>query len=392
VSPVASAAVAPRADFPLLEELTYLNTASVGLVPLPVQREAHEFDREIASRGTTWFDERQETLVLERARAAAARLLTAQPECVAIVSSATEMLCQLAWRLAPAAGENVVSVDLEFPTVTHPWQRVAEDTGAEVRLVPAMADPGSFGIETLAELVDDRTAVICVSQVQYANGARLELDELTALARAHDARLVVDASQSAGAVPIDVARSGVDALVTTGYKWLGGPFGAAVAYVSPELLDGFRPTLVGWRGTPEPYALDARELRLAADARRFEFSTMSYTAAQALGAAIEYVLELGVETILQHDLGLTGRLIEGLDALGAELITPRDDAARAGIVSARFPGRDTEQVVARLGAAGVVVSARLGCTRFSTHFFNSANDMDAALDALKAALKGGLRA
>jgi cysteine desulfurase / selenocysteine lyase len=378
--------LAPREDFPLLNEVTYLNAASMGLVPLPVQEEVAAFDRELALRGTTWFDEAQETGVPERARRAAGTLLNAPPEAIAITTSATEALCQLAWWLRPAAGTNVVSIDLEFPSVTYPWFRAAAETGAEVRLVRATDDPGGLKLDDVAALVDDRTAVICVSHVQYATGHRFDLDALVALAAAHDALLVIDATQSAGIVPIDVQASGVDYLVAGGYKWLGAMFGAAVCYLGPRLRDRLDPPFVGWRSTVEPYALDAARMPLATDARRLEFSTMSYGAGLALGAAMEYVIALGVERILAHDLALATRLMDGLAALGAVILTPREEGSRAGIVTARFPGHDGMAVAARLNGAGVIVSPRFAATRFSIHHFNRAEDVDRALAVVETVL------
>jgi selenocysteine lyase/cysteine desulfurase len=375
--------LAPRHDFPLLEEVTYLNAASMGLVPLPVQAQAAAFDRELALRGTTWFDEAQETGVLERTRGAAARLLNADPDAIAITTSATEAFCQVAWWLRPAAGANIVSIDLEFPSVTYPWFRVAAETGAKVRLVQARDDPESLSLADIAAQVDDRTAIICVSHVQFATGHRFDLEALAELAHGHDALLVIDATQSAGMVPIDVAASGVDVLVAGGYKWLGAMFGAAVCYLGPSLLERIDPPFVGWRSTVEPYALDATRMPLALSARRLEFSTMSYAAGVALGAAIEYVLDLGIDRILAHDLALATRLRDGLEHLDATILTPRDDPSRAGIVTARFPGRDGEAVAARLNAAGVIVSPRFGSTRFSTHLFNHAADVDQALEVVE---------
>jgi cysteine desulfurase / selenocysteine lyase len=380
--------LAPRRDFPLLDEVTYLNAASMGLVPLPVQEQAAAFDRELSLRGTTWFDEAQETAVLERARNAAAALFNASPEAIAITTSATEAFCQAAWWLRPAQGTNVVSIDLEFPSVTYPWFRVAAETGAEVRLVQAMDDPASLSLDDVAALVDERTAVICVSHVQFATGHRFRLDDLANLAHAYDAVLIIDATQSAGMVPIDVVASGVDMLVAGGYKWLGAAFGAAVCYLGPELLARFDPPFVGWRSTPEPYALDARRLRMAPSARRLEFSTMSYGAGVALGAAIEYILALGIERILAHDMALATRLMDGLDRLGATILTPRADDARAGIVTARFPGHDGEAVAGRLNDVGVIVSPRFGSTRFSTHVFNQTDDVERALATVERVLSG----
>ncbi|HEX2032075.1 MAG TPA: aminotransferase class V-fold PLP-dependent enzyme, partial [Actinomycetota bacterium] len=139
-----------RGDFPLLRELTYLNTASIGLVPEPVLRTAQEFEADLALRGTTGFDEDAETAVLEGARDAAARLLGAPRDNVAIATSFTEALSQVAWWLRPGAPANVVSTDVDFPSVTYVWHRIAEETGLEVRLAPVLDDPQAFDVERLA--------------------------------------------------------------------------------------------------------------------------------------------------------------------------------------------------------------------------------------------------
>jgi cysteine desulfurase/selenocysteine lyase len=380
-------ALAPRSEFPVLDELTYLNTASIGLVPLRVQERAEAFDRKLAMRGTAALDEEAEIAVFERTRALAAELIGATADEVAITPSATLALAQIAWWLRPRAGNNVVSVDVEFPSSTYPWFRVAEETGAEVRLVRAREDPASLSLDAIAAAVDERTAVLCVSEVQYATGHRLEAGQLAALAHAHGATLVLDASQSAGIVPIDVAASDVDFLVATAYKWLTSSFGAAVCYVAPRLVERFRPPLVGWRSAAAPYALDAVEMSLAPSARKLELSTSGYGAGIALGAAIEYLLGVGVERALAHAGALGARLIHGLDRLGATVLTPRGAEMRAGIVTARFPGRDGEEVAAQLNEQGIVVSPRFGSTRFSLHYFNDEADVARALEVLEAVLE-----
>jgi len=375
--------LAPRSDFPVLKEVTYLATASIGLMPLPVLSAAEAFERDIALRGVIGFDEEAEIRVLETARQGAARLVGARPDDIGITTSATQAVTQVAWWLKPGGGSNVVSIDLEFPSNTYPWFRIAEETGCEVRLVKALSDPAALSVERIAEAVDDRTSVLCVSHVQFGTGHRLDAAELAALAHAHGATLVLDATQSAGSVPLNVTRDDVDVLVAGGYKALCGPFGAALCYMKPELRERFNPPLVGWRSAAEPYALDATKLVLAPSARRMEFCTMSYGAGVALGAAIEYVLSIGEKAILDHNLALASRLMAGLDQLGAELLTPREEARRAGIVSARFPGRDFQTVTGELIRAGVIVSPRFGATRFSVHFFNDESDVDRALEAVE---------
>ncbi len=375
-------ALSARSDFPVLEEVVYLNTGSIGLEPLPVQRAGEALAGQIAGRGTFGFDDEVEKRVGDIPRAAAARLLGADPGDVAVVTHATEALCQVAWWLRPGAGENVVSADLEFPSVTYPWLRIARDTGVEVRLAPALADPASFSLDTIAEAVDERTSVICVSHVQYATGHRLDPAGLVELARSVGATLILDATQSAGVVPLDAPALGVDVLVTSGYKWLCSAPGAGVCYLRRELWEQLDPLFVGWKSTEDAIAFDATTIPLANAARRLEYSTPAYGAGAALTAAVEYLLDLGVENVLEHDLALAAELRDGLERLGGDVLTPAEDDRRAGIVIARFPGREGSEVAAALAGAGVIVSPRLGSVRFSLHHFNDSSDVERAVAAL----------
>jgi selenocysteine lyase/cysteine desulfurase len=373
-----------RADFPALEEYVYLNSASISLMPLPALREMEGYERRILSAGTVSLDEEAEVQALDGAREGAARLLGVEPGTIAIASSCTEALCQLAWAIRPSG--NIVSIDIEFPSVVYPWVRVAKETGAEVRLVRATDDPASLGLDAIAALVDDDTSVVCVSHVQYSTGLCLDLRALARLAHDHGALCIVDATQSAGVVPLPVADSGVDAVVATAYKWLCGPFGAAIFYLHPDLMKELEPALVGWRGTADMWHFDATSLTYGADMRRFEFSTMSYSAAYGLAQSLQYLETVSTEAVHQHGGDLTDQLIVGLDGLGAEILSPRERASRGSIVTARFPGRDGEQVAAELNRRGVVVSPRFGATRFSPHLFNNSADIDRALTACEQVL------
>jgi cysteine desulfurase/selenocysteine lyase len=363
-----------------------MNVASIGLVPLSVQHEAEAFEREIATLGTVALDEEAEIAVFERTRQAGARLFGVDPDHVAVVSSASLALGQIAWWLRPGRGTNVISIDLDFPSSTFPWFRVAEETGADVRLVEARNDPAALSLDDLERLVDANTAVISLSHVQFATGHRFDVGRLLEIARSCDATLVLDATQSAGAVPLDKVVAEVDFVVTGSYKWLCSPFGAALCYLGPRVREQFRPPIVGWRSAVQPYALDAREMNLPPNARRLEFSTSGYGAAVALGRSIEFMLKLGIDRVLAHNLSLGARLIEGLDELGATVLTPRDEGLRSGIVTARFSGREGEAVAAELNARGVIVSPRFGSTRFSTHFFNDESDVERALETLSKVL------
>jgi selenocysteine lyase/cysteine desulfurase len=279
-----------------------------------------------------------------------------------------------------------VSADIEFPSVTYPWLRLARTSGVEVRLARAFDEPAEFSLERVAELVDGATAAICVSLVQYATGHRLDPRALAELAHAHGAVLILDATQGAGVIPIDAPALDQDVVIASAYKWLCGPLGGAFCWLRREVWERLEPPFLAARSTARPYHFDGRTIELAPSARRLEYATISYAAAIGLGAAIDYLTAFGVDRVLEHVLGLTARLMDGLDDLGADVVTPREDERRAGVVNARFPGKTAEALVEALVAERVHAAPRLGGIRFSPHLYNDEADVDRALEVLGTAL------
>lgn len=378
-----SGPLVPKEDFPIPQGTTYLNTASISLTATRVREEMRGFEDEVVHLGTINLDDEAENRVYEGVRGSAAELLGCDDGDIAVMTSATEALCQVAWWLPTGSGANVVSIDLEFPSVTYPWLRLADDDGLEVRLVPALEDPLGLTLDRVAQHVDERTAAICVSHVQYATGHLLDPGSLADLAHAHDAVLILDTTQSSGAVPLDVRATDQDIVIASAYKWLTGVPGAAFAYLRPEVAERFRPPFVGWRTTGEgAMAFDARAISLAEGGRRMEYATVAYEAGISLGAATRYLLDVGIDEIHEHDRRLCDLLAEELRTRGAELLTPEDPEARGTIVAGRFPGRDAFELAGALAERGVFVAPRLEALRFSPHLHNDADDVERALEAL----------
>lgn len=337
--------------------------------------------RDLAEQGTMSFDERAEEEVFTGLHRQVAQLLGASDGDIAVGSSATELLASLAWAVAPAHGSNVVGSDIVFPSTMYPWVRVARHTGAEIRW--ARAEDNYVGIGVLLELIDDNTSVVCVSDVEYSSGQRYDVGLLAETAHAHGAMLVVDATQSAGAVPINVGASDVDAVVTASYKWLCGPFGVAVMYVAPRWHSRLEPGLVGFRSHRSMWDLRSDRLVFPNDASRFEFSTMAYGCAIGLETSISYLLGIGIDHIATYNRVLADQLIAGLTEQNAEIVSPRDPAERTSIVAARFPGRDPGDIASRLNHAQVLVSHRRDLIRFSPHLYNTTDDITRALEVTK---------
>jgi cysteine desulfurase/selenocysteine lyase len=373
--------------FPATQQYTYLNAASVAPMSKMAAQATLDWQEDLALRGTVHFDEEAESRVFDSLRKLGARLLRAHPDEIAAASNASESLCSIAWALSPASDENVVSCRIEFPSVVYPWLRVARTTGCQVRLTKDenhIIDP-----EELIALIDDQTSAVCVSHVQYSTGQTLDLGTLAKAAHEHNALLIVDATQSAGAIPIDVVADDVDMLVTSGYKWLCGPFGAAMLFVRRSLHDSIEPGLVGWRSTSEVFDFQADEIAWAPSASRFEFGTMAYGCAIGLARATEHLLEIGIDTIHRYNLELATQLASELDDLGADFVTPSPNELKSSIVTVRFPGQDQARVAQRLNAEGVVVSPRIGAVRFAPHLYNTVSDIDRALETLRGILREG---
>ncbi len=372
-------------DFPTARAVTYLNSASISLMPTPAVDSMVKFQQQIAAGGTIGFDEEAETQALEGVRNEAASLLGTRKEQIAILSSATIGICSFAWSVDLKRGSNVVSTDADFPSVVYPWMRLREEKGIEVRL--AKNHDGVVNEDELENLVDNHTAVVSISHVEYGTGQRFDLRWLSELAHSHGALLLVDATQSAGLIPIDVDRDGIDVLVAGGYKGLLGPFGAAILYLNRELVERLEPPLVGWRSTPNPYNLNATELTYASDARKFEYSTMDYASPFGLAESMRYLAKMGHRNVTDHALSLTEKFIDIIrnDHARANVttLTPEKENAHGSIASFRFEGRDQSAIAAEFGKRQVVVSQRFNGVRFSFHVYNTEEDLLRASRSLK---------
>jgi len=375
------AALASVSDFPAAGRSTYLNSASVALMYDGCRRAIDEWNSGVAEDGTVFFDEVAEQTVFEPLHDAFARLVSAAPGDIAVASSATEQLASVAWAIMPPAGTRVLTTGIVFPTTIYPFARVARHTGATVDFVPG--DDGYVTPERLLEAIDDSTSVVCLSHVEFGSGQCYDLSKFADVCHEHGALLVVDATQSAGAIEIDAPASGVDVLISGGYKWLCGPFGASVMYLAPHLQTSLEPGLIGFRSNKDIWKLDVDYQDYPDSAHRFEFSTMAYGMAVGLAESVGFLADIGVDAIQAHNLALADHLLAGLDELGAQVVSPREADERTSIVSARIPGVDSGDVVRHLDGEGIVVSPRRDLFRFSIHLYNSLEDIARALDAVR---------
>ncbi len=343
--------LAPGAFAPVT---THLNTASFGLFPQTAVRALQESVAASAGGRPTdlWGD-------LEASRATFARIAGVPVHRVALGASITEYTSVIAASLPE--GAEVLLPEADFASLVNPFHMRRD---LKIRTV---------ALEALAEEVRDSTALVAVSSVQSADGRVADLAAITAAARAHGARTLVDASQSAGWLPV----ADVDYTVAVGYKWLLCPRGIAffIAPGDPELFESLNPLLAGWVAGESPWdSCYGPVAEFARSARRFDISPSlhSYVGARH---GLQLIEEVGVAAVGAHNVALADRYRAGLAELGH---TPVDSSGSAIVSVPGLGGRQQQ-----LSAAGVELSDRAGNLRAAFHLYNSSEDVDRLLELLK---------
>jgi selenocysteine lyase/cysteine desulfurase len=366
-----------RHRFPILERLTYVNSCSQGALSDDVRAAYQAYLRDWDEQGAPWeyWVERAEA-----AREAFAKLIAAAPDEVAVTTSLSAGVSALFSGLR-FEGErtSIVISDFEFPTVGQ-IAHAQELRGRRVVHVPEAADT-TIPLEHFDAAIDERTALVAVTHVCYRNGSRVDVEGVARLAHERGALVLVDAYQAAGAIPIDVRALDVDFLAAGTVKYLLGSAGLAFLYCRSDLVESIRPTSTGWFADEDIFQMDIKDYSPSATARRFEFGTPPIPNIYAGLAGIELVEEIGVAATEEHVRGLTTQLIEGIDDLGGRVVTPRDPDRRGPLVA--VASTDEHALVAALEPDGVVTSSRDGNLRVSFHGYNSTEDVEALLAALR---------
>ncbi len=255
--------------------------------------------------------------------------------------------------------------------MTLPWIH----RGVPVHFVPAVE--GIPRTESFTTAGAPRAATILISHVQYWNGCRQDLAAFGGLKEGR--RLVVAASQSAGAFPIDVKASGIDALTTSGQKWLCAGYGAAFVYVGRDLIAQRAPRAIGWMSVQDPFALDNQRYEILQSNQRTEMGCPDFAGIFALGAALDYLTGIGIETIAGRVLDLNMYLTQRLQREGFQVLSPGGDH-RSGETLVEVP--DPRRAFRYLRDHAILVTRRPQGLRISTHFYNNEADIEACVAAL----------
>ncbi|MBU5243123.1 cysteine desulfurase [Lactococcus lactis] len=391
-----------KKDFPVLnqivndEPLVYLDNAATTQKPLKVLaaiKDYYENDNANVHRGVHTLAERA-TEKYEAAREKVRHFINAKSTKEVLFTRGTttsiNWVTQFAGQILKAGDEIVISI-MEHHSNIVPWQEVAKKTGAILKFV--YLKDGQLDMDDLRKKITNQTKFVSIAHVSNVLGTINPVEEITKIAHEHGAYMVVDGAQSTPHMAIDLQKMDVDFFAFSGHKMMG-PTGIGVLYGKEELLNQFEPVEFGGEMIDFVYESHSTWTELP---WKFEAGTPNIAGAIALGAAIDYIQELGIDQIHQHEIELIDYLMPKLQEIeGLKIYGPKDNVKRGGLIAFNIEGLHPHDVATALDMEGVAVRAGHHCAqpllnyletpataRASFYLYNTKADCDKLVEALK---------
>jgi kynureninase len=373
-----------RSEFPILEHTNYMISNSLGAMPRNVFAALHGYADIWANRGVRAWEERWWMLALEVGNELGA-IMNAPRDSVSVHQNVTTCQAVVASCFDFSGKRNkIVYDDLNFPSVMYFWE-AQRPLGARVHMVKT-DDGVRVPTDRLLDAIDDETLLVPISHVIFRSSYIQDARAIIEKAHKVGAHVVLDTFQSLGSVPVDVQALNVDFCCGGVLKWLCGGPGVGYLYVRPDLGTKLEPKLTGWFAHENSFEFSAGPIRYTDPPLRFMNGTTHIPALEACRPGLQIITEVGVEKIREKSKRQTARLIELADHHGWRVNTPRDPEQRGGTVSIDMP--DAQAVSRELLAREVLVDYRPKAgVRFSPHFYNTDEEVDAAIATAAAILK-----
>jgi cysteine desulfurase / selenocysteine lyase len=387
-----------RADFPVLSEVIYLDSAATSLSPEPVLAAMLEYEhvfRANTGRGV----HRLAQIATQKfwdARQKAKRFIGARSGELVFTKNTTEAVNMVARGMPWKKGDRVVTTLLEHHSNLLPWMRARDRHGVDLRIIPPRPD-GSFGMADLEREIAPGTRLVAITHASNVLGNLVPVREIAAICRDRGALLLVDGAQSVPHLPVNVEGIGCDFFCFSGHKMLGPTGTGALWMREPEI----EPLLLGGGSVEQ---VTATGYTLAEGPARYEGGTPNIAGAIGLARAIGYLEALGMEEVRKHELALTKRMLEGLSGTeGVKVYGPGATPERIGVVSFNVKGMHPHDVAHLLDEeADIMVRSGHHCcmplmthlgvpdgtVRASLHCYNNADDVERLIETV-AMIAGG---
>jgi selenocysteine lyase/cysteine desulfurase len=375
--------------FEMPRHICYLNSASYSPLPLRTQDAARAA---VGRKGTPWtleaaFANGQH----ERARAAAARLINADPADIALIPSISYGVATAAKILTIGRGTRVIVLEDDHSSPVLEWQTraAAQDFAVETVRRPDDGDWTSAVLAAIERTGAPPVSLASISSVHWSDGGLIDVEKVSAALRQRGASFLIDATHSAGVLAMDVRRLDPDFVIFPTYKWLLGPYGRAFLYVAKRHQDGIplEQTSFGRRNVRAENKVYFADVSYVADARRFDMGERDHFISMEMASiGMEMMAEWGAAAVAQRLLMLTERIAEGMRGIGVSV--PESRIRAPHILSLGFRDGMPAGLVEGLAGEGVYVAARLGRMRISPHIFNDEADADRFVTTLSRRLRG----
>jgi len=370
-----------RSSFPGLGDTTFLDHAAASPLPQFSIDALVDMGRRLGTADSPNALDYADALRID-----IARLINGDPSGVALTRSTAHGIALLSNGLDLAPTDNVIVAEGDYPTAIYPWMARQQRTGLDVRFV--RPGNGPVAIDDILEMIDKHTRVVCLAEVMFVSGYRVDIAALGAECRERGIIFCVDAMQSIGAFDIDVRSSNVDVLTSGAVKWLLGPNGVSFCWMRSDLVQQLPPLIPGALTVRNRMDFTTIDPVWAPDAHRFEETWLPLPEMAALRTSISVAREVGFAAIEKGVRANARTLADALVGLGAELRGPwpRADHELSGIVSFSHPNTSADVLAAALARARVKFSRRGDSIRLSPHYYNTSEDLDHAIRAISAAV------
>lgn len=359
-----------RQDIPFLKHGVYVDNASVSPVSNRVRKASEHFNDIIAEQ---LRDAKELTKpYYDKGRSLAAKLVGSSAQRITYIQNTSHGLSFVALGLDWRPGDNLVVCAQEFPSNYLCWIQLAAK-GVEIRQVSS--PDGTLTPDLLRGAIDNRTRIVAVSHVQFYSGFKVDVAAVAEICKASGALLIVDGTQSVGAMQIDVSSSGVDVLAASAHKWMMGPRGIGFACFSDRAMDQIKPVIVGWLSVNDPFAFN-RTLDFLPDARRYEYGTPNGSGIFGLTERLAELDELGSSWVENRILDLNQLVIEKAEKSGLLPSYKFGRNQRSGIALLKRNGISAAELNSRLNQNRIYASVRNGAIRIATHYYNTEEEIE----------------
>ncbi|MGI2336699.1 MAG: aminotransferase class V-fold PLP-dependent enzyme [Dehalogenimonas sp.] len=367
-------------EFPITAAKVFLAHAASSPLPFRVSEAMVDYVRRASTEGQWEYINHQ---IEEETRDFAALLLGAEKDEIALVASTSAGLNIVAAGLPWQSGDNVIIADGDFPANVYPWLNL-QALGVQVKFIPRTED-GSVTLKNIIPLVDQRTRLVSLSSVNYLTGFQIDVPGIGAYLKGRNILFCVDAIQSAGIFPTDLKY--VDFLAAGANKWLLGPLGTGILFVSKKNFDVLSPSWVGWKNVRSYNNYTAYDLCFVDSAKKYEPTPICISGMFGLHSALKMILEVQVTEIAARLADVRHRLVSILKEKGFNVLNGGDEQRYTGITSFTSPKIDIAGMRNQIDADGFVVSLRDGLTcgkyiRVGPHFYNTDDEIQRFLDNL----------